>query len=94
MNNNNNRIPTVSWWHRFIGDTERIQRFKVGGLEYNREDLVNYVRVQCASSLKAFVDMHGGDIAPLLDIIDSAKLNFKQRDLLRRLEITNYEEND
>lgn len=62
-------------------------------MQYNREELVHYVRVQCSSSLKAFVEMHGGDIEPLLDIIDSAKLNFKQRDLLRRMEITNYEEN-
>lgn len=84
----------MGYWRQFVGDVERIPRFKVGGLQYNREELVHYVRVQCASSLKAFVDMNGGDIAPLMDIIDHAKLNFKQRDLLRRLEISDNEEND
>lgn len=83
-NNNNSRIPTAPWWANFLGECERLKNIYVGGLEYNRQSLIDYIRKQCSSSLKAYVELFDGDFSELFNIIDDAKLNPKQIELLRR----------
>ena len=83
-NNNNNRIDTVSWWSDFLGECSRLKNIYVGGLEYNRQSLNDYIRKQCSSSLKLWLELNGGDLTELARIAYDANLNPKQLDLLRR----------
>lgn len=82
-NNNNDRIETASWWLNFTGNASRIKNFKVGGLSYNYENLVDFIKVQCASSLKTFVELCDGDLTRLVDIINAADFNDRQKSLLK-----------
>lgn len=83
-NNNNNRIDTVCWWSEFLGECSRLKNIYVGGLEYNRQSLNDYIRKQCSSSLKLWLELNGGDLTELARIAYDANLNPKQLDLLRR----------
>lgn len=80
--NNNERIDTAPWWYKFTSGSERIKNFKVGGLEYNYSDLDSFIKKQCASSCKAFIQLNGGNIEPLLEIINKSECNARQRMLL------------
>ena len=82
---NYNRLNTVGWWDKFVGTAEKIKNIKVGGLEYNYFNLESFVVRQCAGALKAYVDVHGGDVGPLLDVISKARLSKKHEELLRQL---------
>lgn len=83
QNNNNERLDTTLWWRTFTNEAARIKNIKVGGLSYNYEDLREYIAVQTASSLKAFVELHNGDLTDLIDIINAAELNERQKLLIR-----------
>lgn len=83
-NNNNGRIDTVSWWSDFLGECTRLKNIYVGGLEYNRQSLNDFIRKQCSSSLKLWLELNGGDLTELARIAYDANLNQKQLDLLRR----------
>lgn len=83
--NHHDRIPTVQWWQRFVGTSEKIKNVTVGGLEYNFGDLENFIRKQCLSSLKAYVEVNGGSVEPLLKLISDAKMNKRQEELVRTL---------
>lgn len=85
--NNYDRIPTVGWWSRFVGTMEKIKNIKVAGLEYNYFNLESFIVHQCAGSLKAFVEINGGDVGPLLDVIAKAKLSKKQEELLAEMRL-------
>ena len=82
---NYNRLNTVGWWDKFVGTAEKIKNIKVGGLEYNYFNLESFVVRQCAGALKVYVDVHGGDIGPLLEVISKARLSKKHEELLRQL---------
>ena len=81
-NNNNSRINTTPWWSKFVNTSQRIKNIKVGGLEYNYDSLENFIDKQCASSLKTYIAINKGDITPLLEKIEKAKLNIKQETLI------------
>lgn len=87
QNNNNNRLDTAAWWRSFTNEAARIKNIKVGGLSYNYEDLRDYIMIQTASSLKTFVELHDGDISDLIDIINSAELNSRQKLLIKNKEM-------
>ena len=43
--------------------------------------------IQTASSLKTFVELHDGDITDLIDIINAAELNERQKLLIKNTEM-------
>lgn len=88
-NNNNSRIPTVTWWAEFTNYAQRIKNVKVGGLSYNYEDLVRFITTQCTSSLKTFIELCGGNPHILLSLINNAELNTKQKTLIENRRIYN-----
>ena len=79
--NNYDRIPTVSWWAKFVFTARKLKNIKVGGLEYNYFNLEGFIVHQCASSLKTYVMANGGSLDKLLELIWSAKLSSKQEEL-------------
>ena len=83
--NHYDRLRTVGWWSQFVGTAEKIKNIKVGGLEYNYFNLESFIVRQCAGALRAYVDAHGGDVGPLLDVIAKARLSKKHEELLRQL---------
>lgn len=85
--NNYDRIPTVSWWAKFVDTARKLKNIKVGGLEYNYFNLEAFIVRQCVSSLKAYVMANGGSVDPLLELISGAKLSLKHKELLRQLEL-------
>lgn len=87
-NNNRDRLETAPWWDKFVKTAEKIQNIRVGGLEYNYFDLEGFLVKQCASSLKAYVKANGGSFEPLKKIIDDAKINKKQEEMLSQLNVT------
>ena len=90
---NYNRLDTVGWWDKFVGTAQKIKNIKVGGLEYNYFNLESFVIRQCAGALKAYVDVHGGDVGPLLEVISKARLSKKHEELLRQLRMEEKHDN-
>jgi DNA relaxase NicK len=84
--NNYDRIPTVRWWAQFVGTVEKIKNITVGGLEYNYWNLEAFIVQQCASSLKAYLEINKGDVGKLLELISSARLNPKQQQVVYQVQ--------
>ena len=91
--NHYDRLRTVGWWSQFVGTAEKIKNIKVGGLEYNYFNLESFVVRQCAGALRAYVDAHGGDVGPLLEVILKARLSKKHEELLRQLRMEEKHDN-
>lgn len=81
-NQHSNRYITAPFWEKFCCTTEKLKNIKIGGLPYNEYNLINYLSVQASSSLKTYLTLCRGDITPLLNLADEAKLNEKQKVLL------------
>lgn len=77
-----NCIPTCRWWLELLGYVGKIKQLHLPGIEYNAGTLHRYIEKYTSSSLRAFVALKDGDITQLLEIIENAKLNFKQKQLL------------
>jgi len=80
-------VKTTQWWQEFVGTSEKIKNIRVGGLEYNYMNLEDFITKQCASSLKTYIEANHGDISGLMEIVDKAKINKKQKDLLSAIEL-------
>ena len=89
-NNNNQRIPTASWWSDFLGTAERLTGIYAPGLEYNRERLDRNMH-NYGSTIKTYLAVYGGDLDKVADLAANSVLNAGQADFLRRLEITSSE---
>lgn len=87
-NGQHSRIETTKWWSEFCGTSEKIKNFTVGGLEYNKEKLDRFIKVQCGPSLRAFVESENGDLTKLLEIVSSSQLNKKQIEMLSKLQLS------
>lgn len=86
-NRNQGRLPTAPWWERFIGDAERIKQLYLPKQEYTLERLEYYLEHNVASSIKAYMEAHDGDLGKLLDAVSHVKLNDKQKLMLAELQM-------
>lgn len=77
-----NRIPTCRWWLDLLSHVGKIKQIYLPGIPYNAGTLHRYIEKQTSSSLRAFVALNDGDITSLIEIIEKAKLNFKQKQML------------
>jgi len=82
-------LKITKWWTEYIGTAEKIKNVKSVGLEYNYEHLENLMKKNYASSIKAFLLANDGNISALLDIVNGAKLNNKQKEMLNEIEHVN-----
>lgn len=87
QNRHQGRLPTAPWWERFIGDAERIPQLYLPGQEYTLERLEYYLEHNVASSIKAYIEAHDGDIGKLLDAVSRVQLNTKQKLMLAELQM-------
>lgn len=86
-NRNNGRLLTAPFWEEFTRSSNRIKNIKVGGLEYNYSSLTAFLEKGCASSIKTFLAITGGDIGKLLDMVNKAVLSKKQKSLIEQLRV-------
>lgn len=86
-NKNQSKLLTAPWWERFIGDAERIPQLYLPGQEYTLERLEYYLEHNVASSIKAYIEAHDGDIGKLLDAVSRVQLNTKQKLMLAELQM-------
>lgn len=80
---NYDSLKTVSWWEDFVRTSTKIKNITVGGLEYNLDNLDNYISRQCASSIRTFLEVHSID--SLLSICQATPFSAKQKQLLQSL---------
>lgn len=80
--NHASRLTVCSWWLAFLEDAKRLKDVLIGGLVYNELAVDTYLRKQAASTIKTYLGLSGGDLTPLLELVEAAKLNDKQRVLL------------
>jgi DNA relaxase NicK len=74
-----------AWWRKFAGTSRKIKNIRVGGMEYNLGNVLDYVQNQCSSSLKTLMMAYEGDFTKILDMIENAKLSKKQKMLLETI---------
>lgn len=79
---NSNRLPAVRWWTRFLGTTRRVKGFYLGGVEYNKKGLYNYLTKQTASSLKTYFTLCNGNLDDMFELFIDAELNKNQQFLI------------
>lgn len=92
QHSNQHRLPTVTWWERFIGEAERIPQLYLPGQQYTLERVTNYLTKYSGSSLKTYMIAHGGDLTDLLEAVKHCKLNNKQKLMLAELEMMRAEQ--
>lgn len=83
-----NRIPTCRWWLDLLGNVGKIKQLYLPGIAYNAGTLYRYITHQVSSSLLTFVSLSDGDISHLIEIIEDAKLNFKQKEIANLINTT------
>jgi hypothetical protein len=76
------RLNVCIWWSSFLEDAEKLFDLKIGGLIYNELSADRYLRVQASSTIKTYLALNGGDISPIIEMSQDAKLNEKQKMLL------------
>lgn len=87
QSHNFDSIRTVKWWSDFVGTSVKIKNVTVGGLEYNLDSLEDFISKQCASSIRTYIAISGGDLYKLLHTVSSTPYSAKQKQLLASLGI-------
>lgn len=79
------RMKIAPWWKRLLNNAGRIKMAYCGGMEYNLDDLKQYVLKQAGSSVRAFVELFGPE--QLLKDVAVRPLNDRQRHLLEQARV-------
>ena len=82
---NRDRSVLARWWDKLLEDSEQIKMAYNVGKDYNFDSLKRYIFHQAGSSIQAYISICGGDIDPLLAGVYGAKLNDRQRELMRTM---------
>lgn len=80
------RVNICRWWDEFIGELGKCSQMYIVGGDYSLEKVRYFLESQCASSLKLFLQVNNGDFDDLIDIIDHARLNSRQKQLLDKIQ--------
>lgn len=85
-NKNHSRAKIADWWYKFVKGIKLNKYLRLLGKEYNFDSLVRYIQQSCGSSLKTYLQITGGDIGGLLDLLKDVQVNQKQKILIDSLE--------
>lgn len=83
---NQSKIPMVKWWKDFLEGVGQIPQLYLPGEVYDLPALSKFLSKQCGSSLKTYIKANGGDWSELWQMVEGAKLNRRQKELLDDLE--------
>ncbi len=85
-NNHHSRAKPADWWYRFVKGIKLNKYLRLLGKEYDFESLVRYIQQSCGSSLKTYMQITGGDLGGLLDLLKDVQPNSKQKRLIDEME--------
>lgn len=83
--NNYSRAEVTAWWRRFVDGVNKTKQLYLNGGKFTLWNVQRFLERQAASSLKLWLRVHNGDMSDLIDIIEGARLNKRQQDLLDRI---------
>ena len=77
---------TSPWWETFIGLLGKCPQLYIDGGVYSLWHVQNFLERQAASSLKLWLEANNGDFDDIVAMIENAKLNSRQMQLLDRIQ--------
>lgn len=86
-NEHYDQLIVTKWWKKFISESRKIKNISTGGMEYNYENLENFIKTGAGSSIKTYLMANNGDVTKLLELISDCKINDKQKQMLSNLEL-------
>lgn len=79
------RCEVMPWWLDFIGKVRKLPQLYLRSSEYCLEDVQRFLARQASSSLKLWLEANNGDFDDIIAMIEKARLNKKQEQLLAKL---------
>jgi DNA relaxase NicK len=82
---NQSKLKAAKWWKLFVKGAGEITKFITVGVEYNYTALQKYLDIQAGPSIAAFIKANGGDMTPLLELVNRQddRLNDRQKEVIR-----------
>lgn len=80
-----NRCETCLWWDTFIGLIGKCPQLYIDGGVYTLWHVQRFLERQAASSLKLWLEANNGDWDDIVAMIEHAKLNSRQMQLLDKI---------
>lgn len=85
QNDNYSRCKVCLWWDKFIDRIGMCPQLYVDGGVYSLWHVQNFLERQASSSLKLWLEANGGDWEDIVAMIEHAKLNSRQMQLLDKI---------
>lgn len=83
---NHARCEITPWWDAFLGQVGACPQMYVNGGVFTLWHVCQFLERQAASSLKLWLEANNGDYQDIMDMIEGAKLNSRQQQLLDKLQ--------
>ncbi len=90
---NSDRKKVCPWWKSFLEGVGKIAQLYLPADDYDLPALFRFLNHQCGSSMRTYLEAHGGDVTGLVAMASGAKLNKKQLELLDNLRKDESDEN-
>ena len=87
---NHARCLTSPWWDLFLGRVGACPQLYVDGGVFTLWHVQRFLERQAASSLKLWLAANDGDFQDIMDMIEGARLNSRQQQLLDRIQGEEY----
>lgn len=83
--NNHQRCDTCAWWNKFIGGIGKCPQLYIDSKPYTLFHVQRFLERQASSSLKLWLEANNGDWEDIIAMIEHAKLNSRQMQLLDKI---------
>lgn len=80
------RCIVTHWWNKFLGRVESCPQLYVDGGAYTLWHVQRFLERQASSSLKLWLEANNGDWQDIIDMVEGAKLNSRQMQLLDKIQ--------
>lgn len=79
LNRHYDRLMIVRWWSKFTENAKALKQLYLQGKKYDLLSIETYVEKYCSSSLKSLLIAYDGDLSKIMDFMDKAELNKRQK---------------
>lgn len=83
--NHYDRADLVQWWLNFVGKARTCPQLYLDTPSYCLDDVQRFLERQAGSSLRLLLEANNGEIDDIMEIIEGAVLNRRQRQLLDQI---------
>lgn len=83
--NHSERCETCPWWDKFLGAVFQCPQLYIDGGDFTLWHVQQFLTKQASSSLKLWLEANNGDLSDIVDMIEGAKLNHRQAQLLDKI---------